>query len=93
MNLLKVAVAIALLFTVNMNANAQFGNLLNKAKKAVTKEATEAVQKRTNDDAVQSTPTTTVNPVYEVEQTSQEERIMSDYINDHPQVQERENAK
>ena len=31
MNLLKVAVAIALLFTVNMNANAQFGNLLNKA--------------------------------------------------------------
>ena len=92
-NLLKVAVAIALLFTVNMNANAQFGNLLNKAKQAVTKEATEAVQKRTNDDAVQSTPTTTVNPVNEVEQTAQEERIMSDYINDHPQVQERENAK
>ena len=34
MNLMKLAVAIALLFAVNMNADAQFGNLLNKAKKA-----------------------------------------------------------
>ena len=93
MNLLKLAAAMTLLFTVNMNANAQFGNLLNKAKKAVTKEAKETVQKHANDDAVQSTSTTTVNPVNEVDQTAQEERIMADYINDHPQVQERENAK
>lgn len=30
-NLMKVAVAVALLFAVNMEADAQFGNLLNKA--------------------------------------------------------------
>ena len=30
-NLTKVAVAVALLFAVNMEADAQFGNLLNKA--------------------------------------------------------------
>ena len=36
--IVKVVVAGALLFVVNMNANAQLGGLLNKAKKAVTKE-------------------------------------------------------
>lgn len=38
-NLTKVAVAVALLFAVNMEADAQFGNLLNKAKKAVKEKA------------------------------------------------------
>ena len=38
-NLMKVAVAVALLFAVNMEADAQFGNLLNKAKKVVKEKA------------------------------------------------------
>ena len=38
-NLTKVAVAVALLFAVNMEADAQFGNLLNKAKKVVKEKA------------------------------------------------------
>lgn len=42
--IVKVSVAVALLFTVNMTANAQFGNLLNKAKKAVVKETTQKAQ-------------------------------------------------
>ena len=51
LNLLKIAVAIALLFTVNMDANAQFGKLKSLAKKA--KEAvTEKVETTGSDDAV-----------------------------------------
>lgn len=64
--IMKVAVAGALLFAVNMNANAQFGNVLKKAKNAVVKETT---------------------------QKAQEERVLKDYENDHPQVQEKKNAE
>ena len=64
--ILKVAVAGALLFAVNTNANAQFGNVLKKAKSAVVKETT---------------------------QKAQEERVMREYENDHPQVQEKKNAE
>lgn len=46
MNLLKVAVAIALLFTVNMNANAQFGGLKGLAKKA-KQAVTEQIEEKT----------------------------------------------
>lgn len=42
--IMKVAVAGVLLFTVNMNANAQFGNVLKKAKNAVVKETTQKAQ-------------------------------------------------
>ena len=44
MNVMKVAVAVALLFAVNENANAQFGNVLKKAKKAVEKETVQKAQ-------------------------------------------------
>ena len=63
---MKVAVAGALLFAVNTNANAQFGNVLKKAKNAVVKETS---------------------------QKAQEERVMKEYENDHPQVQEKKNAE
>ena len=43
-NVVKVAMAVAMLFAVNMNANAQLGGLLNKAKKVVTKEAGQSAQ-------------------------------------------------
>ena len=39
--IMKVAVAVALLFAVNTNANAQFGNVLKKAKNAVVKETSQ----------------------------------------------------
>lgn len=56
-SLTRVAVAVALLFAVNMGANAQLGGLLNKAKKVVTKEATQSAQeKRVMDDYVKSHP-------------------------------------
>lgn len=42
--IMKVAVAGALLFAVNMNANAQFGNVLKRAKNAVVKETTQKAQ-------------------------------------------------
>lgn len=42
--IMKVAVASALLFAVNLNANAQFGNVLKKAKNAVVKETTQKAQ-------------------------------------------------
>lgn len=45
-NLTKLAVAVAMLFAVNMSANAQLGGLLNKAKKAVTNEATQSAQEK-----------------------------------------------
>ena len=64
--IMKVAVASALLFAVNMNANAQFGNVLKKAKSAVVKETT---------------------------QKAQEERVLKEYENDHPQVQEKKKAE
>jgi hypothetical protein len=64
--IMKVAVAVALLFAVNTNANAQFGNVLKKAKNAVVKETS---------------------------QKAQEERVMKEYVNDHPQVQEKKNAE
>lgn len=52
MNIMKVAVAIALLFAVNMDANAQFGKLKGLAKKA-KEVVTEKVEKTTDsDDAV-----------------------------------------
>jgi len=44
--IVKLAVAVGLLFVVNMNASAQLGNLLNRAKKAVTKEATQSAQEK-----------------------------------------------
>lgn len=44
LNVMKVVVAIALLFAVNVNVNAQFGNLMNKAKKAVAKETVQKGQ-------------------------------------------------
>jgi hypothetical protein len=65
-NVLRLGMAAALLLAVNLNANAQLGGLLNKAKKAVTKEAG---------------------------QTAQEKRVMADYTNDHPQVQEKNAVK
>lgn len=64
--IMKVAVAGALLFAVNTNANAQFGNVLKKAKNAVVKETS---------------------------QKAQEERVMKEYENDHPQVEEKKNAE
>ena len=42
----RLAVAVALLFAVNMSANAQLGGLLNKAKKAVTQEASQSAQEK-----------------------------------------------
>ena len=64
--ILKVAVAGVMLFAVNTNANAQFGNVLKKAKSAVVKETT---------------------------QKAQEERVLKEYENDHPQVQEKKKAE
>ena len=64
--ILKVAVAGVMLFAVNTNANAQFGNVLKKAKSAVVKENT---------------------------QKAQEERVLKEYENDHPQVQEKKKAE
>jgi len=55
-----------MLFAVNTNANAQFGNVLKKAKSAVVKETT---------------------------QKAQEERVLKEYENDHPQVQEKKKAE
>ena len=48
-NLIKAAVAVALLFAVNLDANAQFGGLkglANKAKKAVTNKAEEKINNK-----------------------------------------------
>jgi hypothetical protein len=48
-NLIKTAVAVALLFAVNIDANAQFGGLkglANKAKKAVTEKAEEKINNK-----------------------------------------------
>ena len=45
-NMTKLAMAVAMLFAVNMNANAQLGGLLNKAKKVVTKEAGQSAQEK-----------------------------------------------
>ena len=64
--IMKVAVAGALLFAVNMNGNAQFGNVLKKAKNAVVKETT---------------------------QKAQEEKVLKEYENEHPQVQEKKKAE
>ena len=64
--ILKVAVAGVMLFAVNTNANAQFGNVLKKAKSAVVKETT---------------------------QKAQEDRVLKEYENDHPQVQEKKKAE
>lgn len=56
-NLTKLAVAVAMLFAVNMSANAQLGGLLNKAKKAVTNEATQSVQeKQARERAIATSP-------------------------------------
>lgn len=62
-NILKVAMAAALLFTVNMNADAQFGKLKGLADKAksATKNASQdaeqsATEKRVMDDYVKSHP-------------------------------------
>ena len=53
----KLAMAVAMLFAVNMNANAQLGGLLNKAKKTVTKEATQSVQeKQARERAIATSP-------------------------------------
>ena len=49
--------AVALLFAVNMNANAQLGGLLNKAKKTVTQDAGQSAQeKRVKADYVKDHP-------------------------------------
>ena len=56
-NVMKLAMAVAMLFAVNMNANAQLGGLLNKAKKTVTKEATQSVQeKQARERAIATSP-------------------------------------
>lgn len=67
-NILKVTMAAALLFAVNMNTNAQFGKLKGLADKA--KSATKTVSQ-------------------DESQTETEKRVMADYTNDHPQVQEK----
>ena len=67
-NILKVTMAAALLFAVNMNTNAQFGKLKGLADKA--KSATKTVSQ-------------------DESQTATEKRVMADYTNDHPQVQEK----
>lgn len=67
-NILKVTMAAALLFAVNMNTNAQFGKLKGMADKA--KSATKTVSQ-------------------DESQTATEKRVMADYTNDHPQVQEK----
>jgi hypothetical protein len=77
MNVMKAVVAIALLFTVNVNVNAQFGNLVKKAKNAVTKET---VQKGQEKQAQQT-------------QDAQVQEALSDYENNHPQVKERNNVE
>ena len=43
-NIQRMVLAAAMLLAVNINANAQFGNLVNKAKKAVVKETTQKAQ-------------------------------------------------
>ncbi|MBP5778291.1 MAG: hypothetical protein J6W56_12190 [Prevotella sp.] len=56
-NITRLAVAVALLFAVNMNANAQLGGLLNKAKKTVTQDAGQSAQeKRVKADYVKDHP-------------------------------------
>ena len=56
-NMTKLAMVVAMLFAVNMNANAQLGGLLNKAKKVVTKETTQSAQeKRVKADYVRDHP-------------------------------------
>ena len=45
-NVLRFGLAAALLLAVNMNANAQLGGLLNKAKKAVTQEAGQSASEK-----------------------------------------------
>ena len=52
-NLMKYAAAVALLFAVNMNADAQFGSLKGLANKAKT------ALKNKAEDAVNGTTTTT----------------------------------
>ena len=47
-NVLRFELVAALLLTVNMNANAQLGGLLNKAKKAVTQETGQTAQEKRN---------------------------------------------
>ena len=71
-NILKVAMAAALLFTVNMNADAQFGKLKGLADKA--KSATK-------------------NASQDAEQSASEKRVMDDYVNSHPQEQEKRGAQ
>lgn len=63
MNLLKLAAAIALLFAVNMNANAQFGNLLNKAKKAVKEKAEKVVEGTSTTTSSLTSPSSVRNAV------------------------------
>lgn len=45
-NVLRLGMAAALMLAVNLNANAQLGGLLNKAKKAVTQEAGQTAQEK-----------------------------------------------
>ena len=45
-NCMKLVMVVALLFVVNQNADAQLGGLLNKAKKAVTKEAGQSADEK-----------------------------------------------
>lgn len=71
-NILKVTMAAALLFAVNMNTNAQFGKLKGLADKA--KSATKTVSQ-------------------DESQTATEKRVMADYTNDHPQVQEKNDVQ
>jgi hypothetical protein len=80
--IVKLTVAGALLFVVNLNANAQLGGLLNKAKKAVTKEVTKEVVKDANMNGNQSVGQS-------ASQTAMEAQVMADYTASHPQVQER----
>ena len=54
MNILKIAVAIALLFAVNMNANAQFGRLKNMAKNKAEQMARDQLNKSTSTSSTSS---------------------------------------
>ena len=59
-NLFRLAVAVAMLFVVNMNADAQFGKLkgiADKAKKTISQDADQtADEKRVMDDYVKDHP-------------------------------------
>ncbi len=67
MNLMKVAVAVALLFAVNMNADAQFGKLKSLAKKKVEQAVREQVNNSTSTATSNEEENTVNTPATEAE--------------------------